>query len=610
MKKEQNNKILFFIPETNISEAFKGEVDITKKTFPKDLGEVHPFDFKLCERVYKEHGLSKAAVDKHLDFIISSDFYVESKNKKILTFLNDIIKRTDFVETLKQLIQEGLIKGNGFLEISLSDLKFKVINANSMYLLRDKTGIVIGYNQYVGEFDKFSKTQVIPFNPDEIAHLTFDKVGDSGYGYGLIYSALKTIDYQTRAERDKHIMMSRKANSPLHVKIGTPEQPATQADIDAFGAKLEYLSNVQEYASDHRVDMKVIDFGNIGDKFALIDEYDRDMLFYIFQVPSVLMGTGSVPEGLAKVQIDAFERRIKSLQYNISQLIKRQIFNPLLKQNGLAGDFEIVWGHPSEGSINERISKVTTILQNGLLGPETRFILEKELLHSLGYDEEADKLEQPPKDNTVEKEAEKKLNQPEIPGEKEILDTKIIEEAWSFENDVTLKEYINLTEIPGFNYIDYTEKVLNVLKVDKFEDLVAKNEEDVKNGLLSEKQVNKLKNILTDGFENNRQLIYIENRIKNELKLKDRITDTNVLSKSDRPSIIARTETVRLSNQGLVELYKENDIKEVRWLTSVSERTCPICQEMNGKVFKINELALGESQPPKHVNCRCSLISV
>ncbi|KKM65191.1 hypothetical protein LCGC14_1493730, partial [marine sediment metagenome] len=48
------------------------------------------------------------------------------------------------------------------------------------------------------------------------------------------------------------------------------------------------------------------------------------------------------------------------------------------------------------------------------------------------------------------------------------------------------------------------------------------------------------------------------------IDLRDRVTKNGgIIAASFRSNSIARSETVRLANQGLVNLYKENNIKKV-----------------------------------------------
>ena len=100
----------------------------------------------------------------------------------------------------------------------------------------------------------------------------------------------------------------------------------------------------------------------------------------------------------------------------------------------------------------------------------------------------------------------------------------------------------------------------------------------------------------------------IENEIRTSMTLKDRITASGTtISAESRPNVIARTETVRIANAGLIDLYKDNKIENVRFLAALSDRTCPICEGQNGQVFNINE-TIGVI--PVHPMCRCSWVPV
>jgi SPP1 gp7 family putative phage head morphogenesis protein len=71
-----------------------------------------------------------------------------------------------------------------------------------------------------------------------------------------------------------------------------------------------------------------------------------------------------------------------------------------------------------------------------------------------------------------------------------------------------------------------------------------------------------------------------------------------------RAKMVARTEVLTASNQGAVDRYKKEGIKEFEWLASPD--SCEECSPLDGQKFSIDS---GE-QPPLHVNCRCSILSV
>ena len=57
---------------------------------------------------------------------------------------------------------------------------------------------------------------------------------------------------------------------------------------------------------------------------------------------------------------------------------------------------------------------------------------------------------------------------------------------------MTIKEWVNIQEIHGFNYTDYLVKILQAINRDDFTELKAITESDVLDGLLPDKEIEKL----------------------------------------------------------------------------------------------------------------------
>lgn len=411
-------KPTYAIHSIKISEAFKSETVTREIKTPKALGEAHPFDFKVTEAIYKTFGLITGVVDKYVDFTIGPGYYVTSKSKKAETIINQFHQDTNFDNILRDWFKQGLIKGNSPLELGMTGKKIdglKVLNANYVYIKRDDEGQIKLYRQYIGQVDQYKSANKdgVEFKPNEIAYLTFNRTGDSPYGLGIIYQVLNTINDMLGAQKDMHTLSKRKANSPLHIKVGSLEHDImpTGPDITAIGTKLEYMENRQEWATGPEIEMKVIDFGNLSDKFQSILDYDMKVLLYSLQVPEVLMGSGSIPEGLAAVQMDAFMRRIQSYQSEIEKVIETQIYKPLLESQGIQEHVEFEWGQPSKTETNEKITKITELLKVMSITPEFHNQLELQLAELMGID---------PKDIETaqeEKDAELDTPQPTVPGQ-------------------------------------------------------------------------------------------------------------------------------------------------------------------------------------------------
>jgi SPP1 gp7 family putative phage head morphogenesis protein len=76
-----------------------------------------------------------------------------------------------------------------------------------------------------------------------------------------------------------------------------------------------------------------------------------------------------------------------------------------------------------------------------------------------------------------------------------------------------------------------------------------------------------------------------------------------------RALVIARTEAIAAHAQGQLDAFKALGVEEVgadvEWSTAGDDSVCPLCHEMEGKVFTIEE---AQGKIPLHPNCRCAWI--
>jgi len=710
----------------NIDESFKGIVVNKEIKFPKKLGLEHPFDFEQMEGLYKKYPFVTGAVDKHVDTIVG-DFSVKVEDEKGQALIDSFIKDTNFQVFLRNWVKTGLIDGNSFAEIDLDNAQIRVLDSKTMYIVRDDKGNIKGFNQYTGDLLKLGQgnNKPLPFKLDRIAHLPLNVISDSAYGFGIVYPNSKAIELRIQNQLNQHKLVDRKAGNPYHVKIGLPGQSAKKENIDDFNSKLEYLNTRTEWVTDGNVDIKGIDFGDLGKGFEKTNEMDLDDLIFGFQVPHVLMGVSNVNEGIAKVQLQTFQKRIKSFQQDIEKVLEEKIFRPYLLNNGLDKSVEVIWELPGEEQTNQKIDRLNKVLASSQnISENMRRMAELELAKLLEIEDAENYLLEPDvnlkkaEDETKkaemdarkeqaenpERAEEEKIKQPEVPTEKpnakecaeleikqknddlqEKINAQINEQAnrtgitdkhWhtistnkqgngettrtiptkedvdshthkisSFKvqkidnhshgleekdssimcgcgcgqqihekenKDITVKEWVNLQEIQGFNYTEYLANIIEVLGKDKFIKLAAKNIQEIELGLLNEKQVERLRVILKEGFLQNKTIKEIETDMNKFLDLKDRfiIRDGEKIlheGAKTRANNITRTETSRLANTGLIKTFKENKIEKVRFLAAVSERTCPQCNQLDSQVFDINKT---EGIIPVHSSCRCTWISV
>lgn len=628
-----------------LREQLKDSVEDEQVKYPKELGVAHPFDMEKVEKIVKNAGIVGSLVRKLTNAIVG-DFNIKLKNPNNQVLIDSFIQESNFLKHMWVWVYEGIAKGNGYMNLTdLSNNNLDVVNANTMFVQRKKNKEVIGYNKYVGSKNRITinKNTVINYLPKEIIHLKTNDFPDDAYGMGFVQPNLRTIEHFASSEIDNHEILSRKAGMPIHVKVGQPGEAVPPADVDSVKTSLEYMNNKTNWVTDANVEMLLLDFKDIGKNLTELSNHDLELLSIGMNIPMSLAGIANMPEGLANAQGRDFRSFIQSIRIRIEDLTENQLFIPYLQTQGIKDDLEYVWDMPDDESKNQRLQIIQTSLSSPLLSPELRAALEKEYAYVIGLEEVAELLISPQDarkraDEEARKREETEIPQPEVPGvkrqsedsiliesEQEVNKEKITNENVNEEEYVPLteeqlmsmpiQEYVNIQEIPGFNYTDFLVKILQVLKLDSFTDLQALSEQDLLEGLLPKKEIEKLRVVLNNGFKKNQSIREIEKEIKDNVILKDRkqLVDGELkltLAKELRPNMIARTETVRLANEGLKNLYKENDIKEYAYLTALDERTCPICMSLDGQIFKLNQAQQGVNMPPMHPNCRCSSIAI
>lgn len=68
---------------------------------------------------------------------------------------------------------------------------------------------------------------------------------------------------------------------------------------------------------------------------------------------------------------------------------------------------------------------------------------------------------------------------------------------------------------------------------------------------------------------------------------------------------LVRTEMARVQTAVQEKSFIDNGFDEYMYM-ALGARACPICRAIDGKVFQVKLMQVGENAPPMHPNCRCS----
>lgn len=96
-------------------------------------------------------------------------------------------------------------------------------------------------------------------------------------------------------------------------------------------------------------------------------------------------------------------------------------------------------------------------------------------------------------------------------------------------------------------------------------------------------------------------------RGQNPLKIAEEMTTKYNAKYSDMERLV-RTEFIHIQNEATFNSYKNHGISRYKYLADLSERTCPICGSLDGKIFSLKEKKEGVNYPVMHPRCRCTTI--
>ena len=190
----------------------------------------------------------------------------------------------------------------------------------------------------------------------------------------------------------------------------------------------------------------------------------------------------------------------------------------------------------------------------------------------------------------------------------------------TLEKDYTISEWVQ-------NQIDeYREYIVRTTENDKFTALAANSVQEVRQGYLTNEQVGRLRQTMKNAFLTHKTINQLSYSIQKNVGITDlkvkvapaknvegeviRGSYDAVLPAVYRASMIAKTESVRLTNNARLEMFEDAGVNEAEWNAINDERTCEICQELDGTVYSSDEWYPDMIIEESHPGCRCFLRSL
>jgi len=93
-------------------------------------------------------------------------------------------------------------------------------------------------------------------------------------------------------------------------------------------------------------------------------------------------------------------------------------------------------------------------------------------------------------------------------------------------------------------------------------------------------------------------------------KCLDDVRDESFKQSNYEAARLLRTETAYVAAEMEAEAYEEAEFEEYEFVATLDTRTSTICQEMDGKRFKLKDRETGKNYPPMHPFCRSTTVAV
>lgn len=103
-----------------------------------------------------------------------------------------------------------------------------------------------------------------------------------------------------------------------------------------------------------------------------------------------------------------------------------------------------------------------------------------------------------------------------------------------------------------------------------------------------------------------RTILQGENHMVWTKKLKSLMTDNGKQNALYHAKRIVSTEVSRAFSEASLAAYKESGFQKYIWIAEQDERTCSICNALDGEVFDVDGSIIGSDTPPIHPFCRCT----
>jgi len=232
-----------------------------------------------------------------------------------------------FLDILFNAVVISRINGDSYAEIIRDPkteelLNLKPLDAGSMKIICDKYGIIKRYEQ-TNKTPNGTK-QVIKFKPDEIFHLSNNRLADQIHGISDIKSMEQTILAENESFTDLKKIMHRQARPMIMFKLGTDDTIKIASFIKKMDDAVNKGENIYIPDDANSVNFEVVQV-NVSQMVTQWRDEIRNKFYRALGLPLILFGQAGSTESGGKMEYLAHETLFAHDQKFIEEQIRKQL---------------------------------------------------------------------------------------------------------------------------------------------------------------------------------------------------------------------------------------------------------------------------------------------
>lgn len=311
------------------------------------------FSMEDIQNAYDTDSYVRQGVDKYVDQIFKEGYSFYGKDTNTVDYLKlrlEYIAEATSTPTNQFLmdIAEDLVKyGNCMIVKSRSNdvnllpqganvqglmgkdpvVGYFCANPSTMTVMRDEHGVVSKWKQETDAGEQ-------EFNPEDVIHFYYKRPKGNAYGTSFLVPVLDDIRALRQAEENVLKMMYRNIYPFHHVKVGTEDQPGTEAEVDKIIEEINNMDVEGGIVTTERVTITPIASDKVIDAEPYL-RYMEDRVFSGMGIPAIMWGRGdtanrSTGDNMTSEMAD----RIRAITKIIEMFFNSFVVKELLMEGG------------------------------------------------------------------------------------------------------------------------------------------------------------------------------------------------------------------------------------------------------------------------------------